>query len=133
MINQISFITVLVRDQDEALEYYTQKLGFKVLQDVTAGNGFRWLAVAPPGSKGASLALLKAESEEELKTVGKQTGGRIPLFVYTTDDCQKTYQELLARGVEFIDTPMENPWGTAVQFYDLYGNKCDLLRPRPQA
>ena len=130
MINGLEFITLLVKDQDEAMAFYTEKLGFEKQIDADAGNGLRWLVVAPQGGKGPGLALLQAQSDEEKKTVGKQSGGRIPLFVFLTDDFMKTYEELKDNGVEFAGEPMDNPWGVAVQFFDLYGNKFDLVQPR---
>lgn len=130
MINGLEFITLLVKDQDEALEFYTDKLGFEKQMDADTGNGLRWLVVAPAGGKGPGLAMLKAQTEDEKKIVGKQTGGQIPLFVFITDDFMSTFEQLKDNGVEFAGKPMDNPWGIAVQFFDLYGNKFDLVQPR---
>ncbi len=130
MIDKITHLIVLVKDQGEALEFYTKKLGFEKRFDETLENRFRWLVVSPPGQKETGLVLFKAETEEEQKAVGTQTGGRLSLLVVSTADCQKTYAEMRAKGVEFLGAPMNNPWGIGVQFKDLYGNKFDLVQPR---
>lgn len=128
MISRITHITILVRDQDEALKYYTEKLGFEKRDDERIGN-FRWLVVSPRAQKETGLALIRAETQEEKIMVGHQAG-RFSLFVLATENFQKTYQELKAKGVLFKNEPMQNPWGMAVQFTDLYGNQFDLHQVR---
>lgn len=129
MINKISHITVLVKDQDEALKYYTEKLGFEKIDDEKIGD-FRWLVVAPRTQKETGIILMKAETQEEKLLTGRQTGGRHSLFVLSTENFQKTYAEMKAKGVLFKNEPMKNPWGMAVQFMDLYGNQFDLYESR---
>ncbi|USN45203.1 MAG: VOC family protein [Candidatus Woesearchaeota archaeon] len=125
MITNVSHITVLVEDQEEALAYYTQTLGFEKKQDQQMET-FRWLVVGPK-EKPLGLILMLAETEREKALVGRQTGGRYSLFVMATNDCHESYASLKEKGVVFIGEPMQNPWGIAVQFKDLYGNKIDLV------
>jgi catechol 2,3-dioxygenase-like lactoylglutathione lyase family enzyme len=129
MIRKISHITILVKDQDEALDYYTEKLGFVVQADEKLGPGQRWLVVSPKGQDDFGLVLMRADREEDQVVVGKQAGSQV-LLVVRTNDCKKTYEELKGRGVEFQGGPKEKPWGLEVVFTDLYGNKFDLLQPK---
>ncbi len=128
MINKLTHVIVMVNDQDEALAFYTEKLGFVKRMDA-AGEGFRWLEVAPPDETSASIVLTLASTDEEKAHVGNQTGGRYSLFVVTTDDCRAEYAALKANGVEVIGEPMDNPWGLGVQFKDLYGNQFEMVQP----
>jgi predicted enzyme related to lactoylglutathione lyase len=129
MIGKVTNITIMVDDQDDALRFYIEKLGFVKLQDVTLGN-FRWLVVAPSGGGKSGIALMKAETPDEKTSIGRQTGGRTSLFAIMTDDIWQTYKMLSSKGVEFVGRPADNPWGIAVQFKDLYGNLFDLMQPR---
>jgi catechol 2,3-dioxygenase-like lactoylglutathione lyase family enzyme len=128
VIKKVSHVTLLVRDQDEALEFYTGKLGFKTRYDMTMPEGFRWLTVAPPGQPDFEVILMKADSAESENGVGRQAPGSL-LFIVATDDCRADYAALKAKGVEFLGEPTERPWGLEAMFRDLYGNLLDLLEP----
>ena len=129
MITRITHVTLLVRDQDEALRFYTEKLGFEVATDMSMPDcGMRWLTVRPKGQTGLELTLMPADTPEKQAAVGKQAGGHL-LFVVATDDCQKEYERLKAAGVKVAAPPKEQPWGIETQFEDLYGNGFDLLQP----
>jgi len=130
MSQSITHLTLLVRNYDEALEFFTQKLGFHLLQDTPLPGNKRWLLVAPPGSRGASLLLAEADTPEQSLAIGNQTGGRVFLFLHT-DDFWRDYKAYQSRGVRFLETPREESYGTVAVFEDLYGNKWDLLQPAP--
>jgi catechol 2,3-dioxygenase-like lactoylglutathione lyase family enzyme len=130
MIQRITHIAILVRDQDEALAFYTQKLGFEKNHDAVLPNGFRWLVVSPPDQKETGVVLMKADTPEALARVGKQTGGDISLMVMSSSDVRATYQAFLKQNVKILGEPMENSWGLAFQFQDLYGNKFDVFQPK---
>lgn len=129
MIKNLTHTVVLVHDQDEALEFYIRKLGFVKRLDLT-GEDFRWLEVAPAAETSPAIVLTLAATEDEKAHVGNQTGGRYSLFVMSTDDCQAAYETLKGNGVTVIGEPMDNPWGLAVQFKDLYGNQFELVQPK---
>ncbi|MDC6364483.1 MULTISPECIES: VOC family protein [Flavobacteriaceae] len=122
----IAHITLVVRDYDEAIEFYTQKLNFKLVQDVDLGNGKRWVLVAPKTSE-CALLLGKAANEEQMAAIGNQTGGRVFLFLHT-DDFWADYESMKNKGVEFTEKPRKEEYGTVVVFKDLYGNLWDLLQ-----
>lgn len=130
MLQQIAHVTVLVTEYDEAIAFYTEKLGFRLLTDTPLGDGKRWVLVAPAGAAGPALLLAKADGPAQQSQVGNQTGGRVFLFL-TTDDFWGDYQRLLANGVLFQETPREESYATVVVFADLYGNLWDLLQPKP--
>jgi catechol 2,3-dioxygenase-like lactoylglutathione lyase family enzyme len=131
----IGYICLVVRDYDEAIHFYTQVLGFDLIEDSPskdrAGQDKRWVLVAPPGSRGTKLLLAKASSPEELSRVGNQTGGRVFLFLHT-DDFHRDYRLYVNRGVKFVREPKEEPYGTVAVFEDIYGNKWDLLELKKQ-
>lgn len=127
MTQNIFQLTLVVRDYDEAIRFYTEKLGFVVLEDTRLSDTKRWIRVAPQGS-GCSLLLAKAASDEQLASVGNQTGGRVFLFMHT-DDVWRDYNEMQLHGVSFIGEPREEDYGIVVVFSDLYGNKWDLIQP----
>jgi catechol 2,3-dioxygenase-like lactoylglutathione lyase family enzyme len=127
MPQHLNHLALVVRDYDEAVRYYTEKLGFALLEDEDRGGGKRWVAVAPPGSQ-CSLLLARAVNEEQTSRVGNQTGGRVFLFLHT-DDFHRDYEAMKARGVNFLETPRHETYGTVVVFSDLYGNKWDLIQP----
>ena len=127
MTQEIAHLTLLVRDYDEAIQLYTEKLRFELLEDTRLSDTKRWVRVGPAGG-GCSLLLAKAASAEQLQQVGNQTGGRVFLFLQT-DDFQRDFAELQARGVNFIEQPREEEYGTVAVFTDLYGNKWDLIEP----
>ena len=120
MISKLTHITILVKDQDEALKFYTEKLGFKVHTDVNF-EGSRWLTVHPADQKGMELCLMKPKTQDGLAQVGKQ-GGDYGVGCLSTTDCQKTFEELKAKGVEFMGEPKQEIWGIGVILKDLYGN-----------
>jgi catechol 2,3-dioxygenase-like lactoylglutathione lyase family enzyme len=125
----IALLTLLVRDYDEAISFFTDALRFTVVEDMSLGAGKRWVVVAPPDSQGAGLLLAKAATPEQLAHVGNQAGGRVFLFLHTSD-FWSDYRHMQARGVKFAEAPREEPYGQVVVFFDLYGNKWDLVQPK---
>jgi catechol 2,3-dioxygenase-like lactoylglutathione lyase family enzyme len=119
-------VTLLVRDYDEAKEYFTRALGFIVVDDVPQGEAKRWLVLAPPGAGETCLLLAQAATPEQVARIGNQTGGRVSFFLHT-DDFWRDYHDMRGRGVAFLETPREEPYGTVAVFEDLYGNRWDLL------
>jgi catechol 2,3-dioxygenase-like lactoylglutathione lyase family enzyme len=129
-MQQLAHVTLVVREYDEAIHFYTRQLGFQLVADTPLGDGKRWVLVAPPGSVGGSALLLaQADGPEQLRYVGNQTGGRVFLFL-TTDDFWREYHRLVAQGVQFQETPREEVYATVAVFADLYGNLWDLLQPK---
>ena len=124
---QIGSIALLVKNYDKAIEYYTRKLGFDLVGDTDLGGGKRWVQVSPPNSSGTNLLLAQASTNEQLKAVGNQTGGRVFLFLQT-NDFWRDYERMKESGVEFEEEPRMETYGTVVVFRDLYGNKWDLLQ-----
>jgi catechol 2,3-dioxygenase-like lactoylglutathione lyase family enzyme len=122
-------IALLVRDYDEAIAYFTDCLGFALIEDSPQGAGKRWVVVAPPGSRETRLLLAKAADPQQRQAVGNQSGGRVFLFL-ETEDFQASYGAMRARGVRFCEEPREEAYGTVAVFEDLYGNRWDLLQPR---
>ena len=129
MTQLIGTITVLVKDYDEAIAYYTQVLSFHLIEDTAISEEKRWVVVAPRGNAGASLLLARASSPEQVEHIGNQTGGRVFLFLYS-DDFWTDYNEMIARGVQFLEAPRQESYGMVVVFQDLYGNRWDLLEMR---
>ena len=131
MKQNIGYVALVVRDYDEALEYFTKSLGFSVVEDSKSkdryGNEKRWVLVAPSGSTGTSLLLARPSTAEEASFIGNQTGGRVFLFLQT-DDFWRDYRVFSQRGVKFEKEPREEAYGTVAVFEDLYGNKWDLLQ-----
>ena len=129
---RIAHIAIVVRDYDEAIVYYTDVLGFELVEDEVRGPGKRWVLVALPGGGGTSLLLAKAANAEQASRVGNQTGGRVFLFLHT-DDFQRDHHALLAHGVHFVEAPREEAYGTVAVFEDLYDNRWDLIERKVQA
>ena len=127
MAQTLGHVALVVRDYDEALEFYTEALGFRVIEDTALGGGKRWVLVAPADSRGTSLLLARAATPEQASRIGNQTGGRVFLFLHT-DDFWRDYNELRARRVKFVREPSQETYGTVAVFEDLYGNKWDLLQ-----
>ena len=121
----LAHVAIVVRDYDEAIDWYTRVLGFELVEDSPRGPGKRWVLVAPRGG-GASLLLARAANAEQATRVGNQTGGRVFLFLHT-DDFERDYRALLAHGVHFVEQPRYEEYGTVVVFEDLYGNRWDLI------
>ena len=128
MNQKLAHIALVVADYDEAIQFYTQKLKFTLLEDTVLSDTKRWVRVAPPGSSECGLLLAKAASEEQKTRVGNQTGGRVFLFLYT-DDFWRDYHRMKADSIEFLREPAEEPYGTVAVFADLYGNLWDLIQP----
>jgi catechol 2,3-dioxygenase-like lactoylglutathione lyase family enzyme len=126
MSQTIGHVAIVVRDYDEAIAYYTNALGFDLIEDTPLGGGKRWVLVRPSGSDGTCLLLARAASPEQESRVGNQTGGRVFLFLHT-DDFWRDYNAMKKRGVKFVQEPREEAYGTVVVFVDLYGNKWDLV------
>jgi catechol 2,3-dioxygenase-like lactoylglutathione lyase family enzyme len=127
MPQHLGHVALVVRDYDDALAFYTQKVGFQLIEDTNLGDGKRWVLVRPPGSTGTDLLLAKAVNPEQASRIGNQTGGRVFLFLHT-DDFWRDYRAMTARGVKFCREPKEEPYGTVAVFEDLYGNMWDLLQ-----
>ena len=129
MKKRIALVSLVVREYDEAIEFFTQTLGFDLVEDTyLPDQDKRWVVVAPPNSTGASLLLARATSDDQRAAIGNQTGGRVFLFLHT-DDFWRDYRQLQSRGVEFVRQPQDEPYGTVAVFRDLYGNLWDLLEP----
>ncbi len=124
---QIGNVALVVDDYDEAIEFYTQKLAFTLIEDTDLGNGKRWVLVSPPNSNGTNLLLAQATTPSQKQAIGNQTGGRVFLFL-NTNDFWRDYHMMQERGVVFLEQPREEAYGTVVVFEDLYGNKWDLLQ-----
>lgn len=128
MTQQLSLVSLLVADYDEAIAFYTQKLGFQLLEDSPQGDK-RWVVVSPADSTGCALLLAKASKAEQQMLIGGQGAGRVWLFLQT-DDFWADYQRMQQQGVQFLETPREEVYATVVVFQDLYGNKWDLLQKK---
>jgi catechol 2,3-dioxygenase-like lactoylglutathione lyase family enzyme len=128
MKQSIVHIALVVKDYDEAIAFYTEKLHFTLIEDTyQPEQDKRWVVVAPPGSVGTTLLLARASKPEQEPYVGNQTGGRVFLFL-NTDDFWRDYNEMVSRGIKFVRPPKEAPYGTVAVFEDLYGNLWDLLQ-----
>ncbi|MEH7484927.1 VOC family protein [Neobacillus drentensis] len=127
MIQSIVHIALVVREYDEAIDFYTNKLNFTLIEDIyLPEENKRWVVVAPPGSVGTTVLLAKASKPEQEPFVGNQAGGRVFLFL-NSDDFWRDYNEMTSKGIEFVREPKEQPYGTVAVFKDLYGNLWDLL------
>jgi catechol 2,3-dioxygenase-like lactoylglutathione lyase family enzyme len=127
----IVHVSLVVRDYDEALEFYTKVLDFELLEDTyQPEQDKRWVVVAPRGSKEATILLARASAPEQEAVIGRQTGGRVFLFL-NTDDFWRDYDLLKTRGVRFVREPKVQDYGTVAVFEDLYGNRWDLLEMKP--
>src|SRR5690349_1466023 len=128
MQQRIAHIALVVRDYDEAIEFYTKKLKFTLVEDTALSETKRWVIVRPPGSESTGLLLAKAANEEQKSRIGNQTGGRVFLFLFT-DDFQRDYKSLIEENIKFIRGPVEEEYGTVAVFEDLYGNLWDMIQP----
>lgn len=130
MIQSIVHISLVVNDYDEAIDFYTKKLKFNLIEDTyQPEQDKRWVVVSPPGSNGTAILLARASKEEQMSFIGNQTGGRVFLFL-GTDDFWRDYNDMVAKGIEFVREPQEQDYGTVAVFKDLYGNLWDLLQFR---
>jgi len=125
-VQVIASVSLLVRDYDEAIAFFTGCLRFEVAEDVPVGGGKRWIVVRPPGG-GTALVLARAATPEQAARIGDQTGGRVFLFL-RTDDFWRDYHDLRSRGVRFAEEPRDELYGTVAVFLDLYGNRWDLVQ-----
>lgn len=124
----LGLTAIVVRDYDEAIEFYVNMLGFELVEDsYVPEQDKRWVVVAPAGCSGSRLLLARAVGEEQSSRIGNQTGGRVFLFLYT-DDFWRDYEAYRAQGVEFVREPKKEPYGTVAVFKDLYGNLWDLFQ-----
>jgi catechol 2,3-dioxygenase-like lactoylglutathione lyase family enzyme len=126
MKQSIGQIALIVADYDEAIEFYTQKLRFDLLEDTVLSETKRWVVVSPKGNTGCNLLLAKAASAEQALRVGNQTGGRVFLFIYT-DDIGRDHENLLEQNITITREPHDESWGKVLVFADLYGNLWDLI------
>lgn len=129
MKQHLALVALVVADYDEAIAWYTQKLGFVLVEDTPQAPGKRWVVVRPPGGSGTGFLLAQAANERQKAAVGNQTGGRVFLFLHT-DDFERDYAAYKARGVAFVEEPRREAYGNVVVFTDLYGNRWDLIQPR---
>jgi catechol 2,3-dioxygenase-like lactoylglutathione lyase family enzyme len=126
MNQQFFQMALVVADYDEAIAFYTQKLGFELIEDTALSPVKRWVVIKPKGSSGAQLLLAKASGEEQISRIGNQTGGRVFLFMHT-DDLDRDYKNLLANEVRIVREPSQEEFGKVMVFADLYGNLWDLI------
>lgn len=126
MLGKVTHLTIFVHNQDEALDFYTNKMGYRVHTDANFGD-MRWLTVSPQGVDDFEIALIRAVGDAKA-IVGKQSANE-PLAAFYTSDCQKTYTDLKNSGVKFLSEPKKEDWGTGALFEDLYGNKFYLNQP----
>ncbi len=125
---RLATVALVVGDYDEAIAWYTEKLGFALAEDADLGGSKRWVTLAA-GKSGARLLLAKAEGESQLSRIGDQTGGRVFLFL-ETDDFHRDHEAMLAKDVSFREEPRHEAYGTVAVFADLYGNLWDLIEPK---
>ncbi len=128
MTRRIALTTLVVADYDEAIAWYTGKLGFALLEDLDQGHK-RWVVVGPSDQRAAALLLARAIDEQQRQRIGDQTGGRVGFFLHT-DDFWRDHAAMTAAGVEFLEHPREEAYATVAVFRDLYGNTWDLLEPK---
>lgn len=128
MKQRIAHIALVVKEYDEAIEFYTKKLDFTLLEDTKIDEEKRWVVIAPPGAKECCLLLARAANKEQSKSIGNQTGGRVFLFLFT-DDFWRDYNRMIERNISFVRPPTEYKYGRVAVFEDLYGNLWDLLEP----
>lgn len=129
MQQRIGHIALIVNNYDEAIKFYTEQLGFELIEDTALSKTKRWVLVAPRGNSHCSLLLAKADNAEQQSRVGQQTGGRVFLFLFT-DDFWRDYQRFLDNHIHFTRSPKEEAYGTVAVFEDLYGNLWDLIEPK---
>jgi len=125
----VATVALVVRNYDEAIAWYVERLGFALTDDVDLGEGKRWVTVTPANGQGARLLLAEASDEAQASRIGNQTGGRVFLFL-ETDDFARDHQAMLANGVDFREAPRHEPYGSVAVFADLYGNLWDLIEPK---
>lgn len=128
-IQNLGLTALVVADYDDAIAFYTEKLGFALIEDLyQPEQDKRWVVVAPPGARESRLLLARASNDEQRSRIGNQTGGRVFLFLYT-DDFWADYETYRSRDIEFVRPPKKESYGTVAVFKDLYGNLWDLIEP----
>lgn len=128
MNRTIAQLSLIVKDYDEAIDFYVTRLGFILMEDTSLGGSKRWVVVAPAPESACRLLLAKAASDEQLSRVGNQTGGRVFLFLHT-DDIKRDIQQMETNAVKIVRPPSVEVYGTVAVFEDLYGNLWDLIQP----
>ena len=123
----LSLVALVVRDYDEAIDFYVRVLGFRLTEDTRLSEDKRWVVVAPPGSRETGVLLAQAATPEQQARIGDQTGGRVGFFL-VTEDFEGDYQRMRASGVRFTEEPRHEEYGTVVVFQDLYGNRWDMIQ-----
>lgn len=132
MNQKIAHVALVVRDYDEAIEFYVDKLGFDLIEDTyIQDQEKRWVLIAPSGAKECSILLAKASNEKQVNSIGNQTGGRVGFFLFT-DDFDRDYENMIRKEIKFVRPPAHYPYGKVAVFEDLYGNLWDLLEPNKQ-
>lgn len=131
MKQRIASIALVVKEYDEAIDFYVNKLNFTLLEDTKLSETKRWVLVAPPGAKECSLLLARAANEKQEASIGNQTGGRVFMFLFT-DDFERDYAKMVDRGIEFVRQPITEAHGRVAVFKDLYGNLWDFIQPSDQ-
>lgn len=127
MKRKIGHVTILVKDYDEAIDFYVNKAGFILLADNAFGNGMRWVSVAPSKDSETAIVFVEADTAEKVARLGTQAANHV-FLVIQTDDCYRDYEKMKSNGVNFFGEPKEVPWGIEVVFEDLYGNRLDLVQ-----
>lgn len=130
-MQKIVHIALVVEDYDDAIQFYTQKLHFTLIEDTILSDTKRWVLIAPPESTECRLLLAKAANEAQKSRVGNQTGGRVFLFLHT-DNFWRDYKEMIKNQINFVRPPVEESYGTVAVFEDLYGNLWDLIQPKSE-
>ncbi len=124
----IAHVTFLVPNYDEGIAFFTEALGFELVEDTPLGGGKRWVLVRPSGGNGASLLIAEATDDAQRAAIGRQTGGRVGFFLHT-DNFARDHRQMLDRGVEFLEEPRFEAYGTVAVFRDPFGNSWDLIEP----
>ena len=125
----LGLVALVVREYDEAISFYVDRVGFDLVEDTPRPDGSRWVVVRPPGARETALLLARASTPEQHERVGDQTGGRVGLFL-NTDDFARDHARMSAAGVRFVEEPRHEAYGSVAVFEDLYGNRWDLIQPR---
>ncbi len=128
MKQRIAHVALVVKDYDEAVKFYIEKLDFNLIEDTKISEDKRWVLLPPPGAKECCLLLSKAANEKQFSSVGNQTGGRVFLILFT-DDFWREYNKMIVKNIHFVRPPMQEEYGMVAVFEDLYGNRWDLVEP----
>lgn len=131
MKQHLANVAIVVKDYDEAIQFYTERLGFELIEDTVLSETKRWVLVAPRGSEGCRLLLARAANEQQQSRIGNQTGGRVFLFLHT-DDFWRDYNAYTEKGIKFVRQPAKEAYGTVAVFEDLYGNLWDFIGPEKE-